>query len=134
MLEQDKKELARGYYEKAVDELNLVRFCEKSGKYNLLISRMYYYIFNLCRTIMVLEDEDTKSHKTLMGNFNRIMIHERGIFDKSYGSLLTTLEKQRGLCDYEANYRIDKDFALYLAEQGETMGEDLSQYITARIN
>lgn len=60
------------------------------------------------------------------------MIHERKVFDRSYGSLLSTLEKQRGLCDYEPNYNMDKEFALYLYEQGMLFGEELQNYINEK--
>ena len=108
------------------NQLNIVF---ETGKYKLAIPNLYYYIFNLCRAIISVEYEDTSKHKTLLGNFNKKIIHERKEFNKSYGSLLTTLEKQRGLCDYEPNYKMDKDFAIYLQEQSMLFGDELLDYI-----
>lgn len=122
---------ANGYYKKAMEKKELVEYCIHKGFYNMSISESYYYIFNLCRAIMTLYGNDTKSHKTLIGNFNKIMIHEREIFNRSYGSLLTTLEKQRDMCDYESNYFIPKDFALYLYEQSNLFGQELINYYRA---
>lgn len=129
MLNESQIDIITGYYDNAKEKKELTDYCFNTGKYKLGIPNLYYYIFNLCRAIIATEYEDTSKHKTLLGNFNKTMIHERKVFDRSYGSLLSTLEKQRGLCDYEPNYKMDKEFALYLYEQGMLFGEELQNYI-----
>ncbi len=129
MLTPENKEKAIGYYHNALDEYSLVEYCSEKRMYNRLMSRCYYYIFNLCRAIMVMEASDTKSHKVLVGEFNRIIVHERGVFDKKYGSLLNTLERQRGLCDYESNYVMDKDFSILLYNETIEFGQVLRDHI-----
>ncbi len=129
MLTSEKREKAISYYNNAIDEYSLVEYCIKNKLYNRLMSCCYYYIFNLCRAIMVIEASDTRSHKVLLAEFNRIIVHERGIFTRKYGSLLNTLERQRGLCDYEANYNIDKDLALLLYKDTLEFAKILKDYL-----
>ncbi len=127
--DDDKLKTAKGYYRNALEEFELVSFCFETKRFKLLIPRCYYSIFNLCRIIMVLELEDTRSHKVRISNFNKTVIHERKQFDSKYGSFLTTLEKYRGLCDYEANFNIDKDLAIELYNETLEFSEVLKDYI-----
>ena len=65
----------------------------------------------------------------MLGEFNRVYVHEKKIIPGEYGSFLNSLEKQRGLCDYEANYLLDKDLALYLHKKADEFGKILVEYI-----
>ncbi len=129
MLTPEQKEKAISYYNNALEEYSLAEYCIKRKLYSRLMSRSYYYIFNLCRAIMVIEASDTRSHKVLISEFNRIIVHERTLFEKKYGSLLKNLERQRSLCDYEANYIIDKDLALLLYKDTLEFAEILKDYL-----
>lgn len=126
---EDRYNKAKGYYSNAVEKQELANYCCEKGKYKQMVVLDYYCIFNLCRIIYSIEYTDTSSHKSLLGNFNKIYVHEKKLFDKTLGSFISTLEKQRGLCDYEANYPIDKDFALYLHEQTQIIADILISYI-----
>lgn len=128
----DKIQIAIGYYKNAIQKQELAEYCINTGKYKQAIPLDYYYIFNLCRLIYSLEYTDISSHKTLLGNFNKTYIHEQKIFNRKYGSFLHTLEKQRGLCDYEANYPMDKDMALFLHEESKEFATYLLAYVNQK--
>ncbi len=113
----------------ALQKKELADYCMNSNRYKQAIPLDYYYIFNLCRLIYSAEYEDTSKHKTLLGEFNRIYVHEKAAFPGEYGSFLNSLEKQRGICDYEANYTLDYDLALYLHRKADDFGKILVDYI-----
>lgn len=128
MLDPNKLKTTEGYIHNADDSLETAQWCKSACKYNRMTSNMYYYLFNLCRALETLIYEDTKSHKALIGNFNKHFIHELGVFDSSVSGLIVTMENQRSLCDYESNYIMDKELALYLFEQSLKAGGELKSY------
>lgn len=124
---------AVGYYDLAIQKKELAEYCMGTGKYKQMLPLDYYYIFNLCRLIYSTEYADISKHKTLIGEFNKVYVHEKAAFPKEYGSFLNSLEKQRGLCDYEPNYSVDKDLALYLHEKADEFGKELIKYIKTNV-
>ena len=128
-MDEDRIKASAGYYDLALQNKELADYCMNSSRYKQAIPLDYYYIFNLCRLIYSVEYEDTSKHKTLLGEFNRIYVHEKKAIPSEYGSFLNSLEKQRGLCDYEANYSLDKDLAQYLHKKADEFGKILVEYI-----
>lgn len=125
----EKIKKAKGYYINALEKRDMASFGYETKRYKQMVANDYYEIFNLCRVIYSIEEQNTSKHKTLLGNFNKVFVHERQEFDKAFGTFLHTLEKMRGLCDYEANYEIHKDFAIYLHEQTDNYSNLLLEYI-----
>jgi uncharacterized protein (UPF0332 family) len=124
------KKETMGYLEKAEERRITAEYSMNAHRYNMVISDTYYYLFNLCRAVMYEELSDTTvKHKTLVGNFNKMMIHERGIFPNELGKILNTLSRERNACDYEASYHVDKELAQYLYKNAILYGDMLKEYI-----
>jgi uncharacterized protein (UPF0332 family) len=123
-----------GYLEKAEERRAVAEYSMKVHRYDVAIADTYYYVFNLCRAILYEEFSNTTTkHKTLISDFNRIMIHENNKFPGEFGKILNTLTRERNKCDYEANYHIDRDLAEYLYKEAMVYGNMLKEYIETNL-
>ena len=123
------------FIEKANEKLDLANYCYKTGKYNSMVSNCYFYIYNCCRAIYnLILHKDTNSHKVLIGDFNKIFVHEKNYFDNETGKILGLLQKQRSLCDYETTYILDKNIAIKCYNYSIELGEKLINFYNNELN
>jgi len=85
--------------EKAKEKLEAAKYLLKGGFYDDAISRAYYAVFHAAKAILLLFNEDPKTHEGVLHKFGLRIIKE-GILDKKYGVILRRLKEMRETSDY----------------------------------
>jgi uncharacterized protein (UPF0332 family) len=64
------------------------------------VGRAYYSIFHAMRSVLVLDEFDSKKHSGIIAYFNQNYV-KPGIFDKKYGRIVKEAELLRNDSDYK---------------------------------
>lgn len=105
-----KADLAKYRLAKAKEEINDAVTLLKETSYASANNRIYYAMFHILLSIHALDERETRTHKTALGEFNRLYIRTN-VFDKSYWKKIAQITEARHSSDYD-------DF--YLPNESET--------------
>ena len=113
---------------KAEERLESAEILLKSKQYADSISRSYYAVLDAARTLLVLDKVFPKSHAGVIAQFNLHYI-KTGIFPKSFGQLLTRVEKSRTEADYSFEIDFTKDEAQDRLKLAKLFVEKVTEHI-----
>ncbi|MHA1973682.1 MAG: HEPN domain-containing protein [Candidatus Hodarchaeales archaeon] len=116
-------ELVDNYLERAESKLRSAAVLLKEGLYDDSISRSYYATFLATKGVLLLMGEQPKSHTGLLTLFG-LKIVKKGLMEKKYAKILTSLFDARQNGDYQALVWFDeKDAEEYLNSAKEFVNE-----------
>lgn len=101
---------------------------------NTAQNRAYYAIFYMVMALAYLDDFVTKSHHKLMGQFNKIYIYQKKVFDKSLTKIYKTLILDRESSDYDFTYDLTRETVLKNIEDAKTFIETVKPYILEKLS
>ena len=94
----------------ASERLRAERELLKLGLYIDSVTRAYYAAFSAVTLLHYLAGNSYSSHRQILGQFNKQIIHT-GIFKKQMGMKLQDLLLKRQKADYDASARFSQDAA-----------------------
>ena len=103
-----KNDLSRYRLDKAKENLREAEALFRAELFSGANNRIYYSVFNAILAVHALDGTETKSHKRVIGEFNRRYIHG-GVFPKEYGKEITKIEVIRHSSDYDSYYEADAE-------------------------
>ncbi|MBR2215874.1 MAG: HEPN domain-containing protein [Selenomonadaceae bacterium] len=75
------------------------KLSQMNGSYNTAADRAYYSIFKSLSALHTIDGYSFRSHKSLLGSFNKNYIHT-GLFPKEYGGRVYDVQNLRHISDY----------------------------------
>lgn len=104
------KDLSVYRLRQAEDTLKIAEYSLKEHVYKDAINRSYYVTFYAVKAVLALSTVDFRRHKDVMAYFNKNYI-ATGIFPKTLGRKLGTLQRLREKSDYDDFYIASKEKA-----------------------
>ena len=96
-------DLARYRLAKAKSDLHEANQLIGNGSFSGANNRIYYAIFHAMLAMHALDRRETRTHKRVIGEFNRYYIRT-GIFPTEYGKKISHIENTRHSSDYDDFY------------------------------
>ena len=131
MSEQDRRAISQVRIQNAERCLTSSKLLLKAGDYKSAANRSYYAIFYAIRALLALEGKDFKKHSAVLSYFRKEYI-KKGLFDKSFSSVLSSLFEIRTDSDYDDFYFISKDETEEQIKNAEKMLEEIKQYLASQ--
>ncbi len=103
-------DLSRYRMEKAKADLMAAEILFNEGLFDQSLNRSYYAIFHSVRSLLALDQFDSKKHSGIIAYFNRNYV-ATGILDKEYSKILMGAERLRNKSDYDDFYIVAKSDA-----------------------
>jgi len=100
-----KKELIDQAIESSLGHLGAAKLMLKKSFYDASISTSYFAILDVARGALIYSEVFPKSHHGTIHKFSEEFV-KKGIFPKSFGAIMTEVEKYR----IEADYNFKKKF------------------------
>ena len=100
--------LSKYRFETAEDDLETARILFEAGKWKAALNRSYYAIFHALRSVIALDEFDTKKHSTVIAYFNQKYV-KTGVFDPGVSKLVTSAFELRGDADYQDFYVVPRE-------------------------
>ena len=130
--EGSKKDLMLYRLETAYSDLADAELLLANESYRSANNRAYYAIYHAISAIHALDGKAYKRHKDAIANFNRDYVHE-GIFDTSFGRMISKAERIRHASDYDDFYIAKKaDVDIQIKEAKEIL-DCVKAYCYARM-
>lgn len=103
-------DLSRYRREKSRADLAAAEILCDQGLYDQSLNRSYYAIFHSVRSLLALDQFDSRKHSGIIAYFNRNYV-SNGVLDKEYSKILMGAEKLRNKSDYDDFYIVSKSDA-----------------------
>lgn len=99
-------------------------------------NRAYYAVFYVVSALAYLDGfvKAIKSHHKLMGQFNKIYIYEKKVFDPSLSKIYKTLLLNREISDYDFTAKNKKDDILKDLDLAKTFIGTVKPYVLQRLD
>ena len=114
---------------KAMSCLNDANSLYENESYNGAANRAYYSIFSSMTAVISLDGIICKSHKQLIGEFNKSYIHQ-GIFPRSFSKSIKEAEKIRHTGDYDFFENVSKKAAKNQIDFATELYNNVLEYCT----
>ncbi len=101
------RDLSRYRMEKSRADLAAAEILCDRGLYDQSLNRSYYAIFHSVRSLLALDQFDSRKHSGIIAYFNRNYVSS-GVLDKEYSKILMGAEKLRNKSDYDDFYIVSK--------------------------
>lgn len=96
-------DLSRYRLEKSKIDLLAAEILYKEGLFDQSLNRSYYAIFHSVRSLLALDQFDSRKHSGIIAYFNRNYVAS-GKLDKIYSKILMGAERLRNKSDYDDFY------------------------------
>ena len=124
--------------EKSAEYFQAAHLVFDNTLYNVTVSNAYYACFHLAIVALdfyrnedyPIEDTRKRSHKCIIGAFERYLIKEDKRLSAELKGYLKELEHHRMIADYEPNYSISREEAMVLLEKAGYFFEVVEHSIT----
>jgi len=126
---QHKMELHGWYLEKSEQALITAKDNIKLDHLDAAQNRIYYAIFYIVTVLAYKNNFITSKHKQLLGWFNKIIIHERAIFDNNIFNIYKEAYLKRQKSDYEELFYTTKEEVQELLDKATFFVETIKEYI-----
>lgn len=104
---QEYKEYSAYRYEKAQNNLRSARILLENGDYASANNRAYYAIFHAIRSVLALDQFDSKKHSGVISEF-RLKYIKTGILPKELSDMIGSAFEIRNDSDYEDMFMASK--------------------------
>ena len=115
-------------YHRAKESLDEALILAEKGKWNTVVSRLYYSCFYAVTALLLKHDIETKSHDGTRTQFGLHFI-KTGKIDKEFGKLFTKLFDFRQKGDYGDLFDFDEKIGKPLIEQVNTFIQEIEKHI-----
>lgn len=104
----------------------------KEGLFDQSLNRSYYAIFHSVRSLLALDQFDSRKHSGIIAYFNKNYVAS-GILDKEYSKILMGAEKLRNQSDYDDFYIVAKSDAQKQISNARIFLSAIESLISARL-
>jgi uncharacterized protein (UPF0332 family) len=94
-------------FKRALELLSDAKYTFNGDRYNTSISRSYYAVFYGAKALLVKKGIITKTHSGTINKFGLECV-VNGDFDKKIAKILSELEEERSIVDYDYEFYADK--------------------------
>ncbi len=108
MLPDKLKELSELRLSAARECLETAKSNFENGFYKAAANRAYYSIFHAMRSVLALDEYDSKKHSGVISEFRKEYI-KTNKFDVKFSLVITELFKSRSECDYDDFFEVSRD-------------------------
>jgi uncharacterized protein (UPF0332 family) len=124
-----KRDLANYRLDTAKQNLKDAADLFKSGSYKSSANRSYYAVFHAMRSVLALDEFDSKKHSGVIGEFRKNYIKTEK-FPIEYSDIVTKLFAVRTSSDYEDFFMISKSEAENKFLSAEAFVNGIEKYLT----
>jgi hypothetical protein len=118
--------------EKARADLQAARILLVERLFHQSLNRSYYAIFNATKSLLALDEFDSRKHSGIISYFNKNYVAS-GIFGKEMSKILMGAERIRNKSDYDDFYVVSVQEAESQIEQAAEFLDTIDKYILKRI-
>lgn len=122
------------YYrlERAGEDLQTAKNNYEDGNYRAANNRAYYSIFHSLRSVMALDQYDSKKHSGIISAFRKKYI-KNDIFSKDISAMIDEAFEIRNASDYNDMFIADKNETRKQIENAEYVFKEVKRYIGPKI-
>ncbi|MBQ6230035.1 MAG: HEPN domain-containing protein [Eubacterium sp.] len=131
MSEDNRIELSKYRYEKAIECLNSAKVLVDHNDFRGAVNRAYYAIFHSLRSILALDMVEFKKHSGNISYFRQNYIKD-GVLDVELSRVLSLASETRNSSDYDDFFVISKDEVNNLIIDAERFCTDVADYLRER--
>ena len=116
-------DLSRYRMEKAKADITASEILLNEGLFDQSLNRSYYAIFHSVRSLLALDQFDSRKHSGIIAYFNRNYISS-GTLDREYSKIIMSAERMRNKSDYD-------DFFIVSRSDAESQIANAKKFIIA---
>lgn len=116
-------DLSRYRMEKAKADMAASEILLNEGLFDQSLNRSYYAIFHSVRSLLALDQFDSRKHSGIIAYFNRNYVSP-GTLDREYSKIIMGAERMRNKSDYD-------DFFVVSKADAENQIKNAKKFITA---
>lgn len=116
-------DLSRYRMEKAKADMTASEILLNEGLFDQSLNRSYYAIFHSVRSLLALDQFDSRKHSGIIAYFNRNYVSP-GTLDMEYSKIIMGAERMRNKSDYD-------DFFIVSKSEAENQIANAKKFITA---
>lgn len=124
----EKKEEIKAYIVKAKKFLNSAEILLKEGDYDSSISRIYYAMYYMTKSVLLTKSIEAKTHTGVINKFGEFFIKTK-VFSKEIGKSLSNAFEKRLIGDYEIFKEIEKAEVKLFLEKGRKFVRIITEYL-----
>lgn len=124
----EKKEEIKAYIEKAKKFLNSAEVLLKEGDYDSSVSRIYYAMYYMAKSVLLSKSIEAKTHTGIINRFGKFFIKTK-IFSKEIGKSLSNAFEKRLIGDYEIFKEIEKVEVKLFLKKGKKFVRVITEYL-----
>ncbi len=124
----EKVALSKARLSNAKECLADAKLLADNGSYKSLANRSYYAIFHAMRSVLALDEFDSKKHSGIIAEFQRLYI-KTGIFSKEMSVIIKKLFQARANSDYDDFCVISKEDSINQFHDAEKFVSEVEKYL-----
>ncbi len=125
-------DLSRYRLEKAHADLQAAQVLLDAKLFHQSLNRSYYAIFNMTRSLLAMDEFDSRKHSGIIAYFNWNYVAS-GIFEKKLSKILMGAERIRNRSDYDDFYMVSVQEATTQIEEAKYYLSVVEKYIRNRL-
>lgn len=129
---EEKLNLSKYRLDKAKEELVSAKVLFNAQLYSKSLNSSYYAMFHAVRSILALDEVDSKKHSSVISHFIKSYVHTNKI-DKEIGKNIVKAERSRNDSDYRDFYIASKEAAEKQIQNATDFIDHLERLINTRI-
>ncbi len=130
MHKEDLISLSKARFEHSLECLEEAENLLKFEMYKGAANRAYYAAFHAIRSVLILDEFDSKKHSGIIAKFRELYL-KTGIFDKTISEYISSLFRVRTASDYDDFYIISKSEAERQVFQAKIITETVKNYLSS---
>jgi uncharacterized protein (UPF0332 family) len=121
---------ADGHMRKAMSRLKSVELLFENGLYDEALGAAYYAVFHSISAVLAIDDQEFKSHKGVLSNFNRLYV-QTGKIGGISAKTLVALHDKRNESEYRPTVFAGKEGVAEAIKQAVNAVDDIFNYLKA---
>ena len=124
-------DLSKYRLERAREDMSNAKILFENGKYKAANNRSYYAIFHALRSVLAMDNYDSKRHSGIISEFQKRYIKE-GVFPKEISRIIDSAFIIRNASDYDDMFIADKSQTETQMKNAEYVIDLVQDYLDSR--
>lgn len=124
-------DLAKYRFETALSDLKADELLFEASEYRGSINRSYYGIFHSLRSVVAMDNFDSKKHSGIIAYFNEHYV-KTAVFEKSVSKAVSTAYRLREKSDYQDFYIVSAEEAQIQLEKARYVIFTVKEYLLTK--
>lgn len=128
MLNENFVNLSKVRFEHSLECLSEAKSLLSNEMYKGAANRAYYAAFHAIRSVLILDEFDSKKHSGIIAKFRELYL-KNGVFSKEISDYISSLFRVRTASDYDDFYLVSKDEAAEQVINAERIIDAIQEYL-----